>query len=41
MYLDFKLANDRPAYIQVKDYMKRLMTTGAAQADQKLPPRVS
>ncbi|MBY0158615.1 PLP-dependent aminotransferase family protein [Cytobacillus firmus] len=37
MYLDFKLANDRPAYIQVKDYMKRLMTTGALQADQKLP----
>lgn len=37
MYLDFKLADDRPAYIQVKDYMKRLMTTGALQADQKLP----
>ncbi|MEC0201671.1 PLP-dependent aminotransferase family protein [Paenibacillus lautus] len=37
MYLDFNLANDRPAYIQVKDYMKRLMTTGALQADQKLP----
>jgi DNA-binding transcriptional MocR family regulator len=37
MYLDFKLADDRPAYIQVKDYMKRLMTSGALQADQKLP----
>lgn len=37
MYSDFKLAKDRPAYIQVKDYMKRLMTTGALQADQKLP----
>lgn len=37
MYSDFTLADDRPAYIQVKDYMKRLMTTGALQADQKLP----
>ena len=34
MYLDFKLANDRPAYIQVKDYMKRLMTTGAASRSE-------
>ncbi|MFD1957855.1 PLP-dependent aminotransferase family protein [Paenibacillus thailandensis] len=37
MYTDFKPAKDRPAYIQVKDYMKRLITTGALQADQKLP----
>lgn len=37
MYSDFKLADDRPAYIQVKDYMKRLMVTGAIQRDQKLP----
>ncbi|QAY67670.1 PLP-dependent aminotransferase family protein [Paenibacillus protaetiae] len=37
MYSDFELASDRPAYIQVKDYLKRLMTTGAFQADQKLP----
>lgn len=37
MYSDFRPANDRPAYIQVKDYMKRLITTGALQADQKLP----
>ncbi|PAD78985.1 PLP-dependent aminotransferase family protein [Paenibacillus campinasensis] len=37
MYSDFKLASDRPAYIQVKDYMKRLMMTGAIQGDQKLP----
>lgn len=37
MYSDFILANDRPAYIQVKDYMRRLITTGALQGDQKLP----
>ncbi|GAB6926468.1 PLP-dependent aminotransferase family protein [Paenibacillus sp. JCM 10914] len=37
MYSDFWLAQDRPAYIQVKDYMKRMMTSGALQAEQKLP----
>ncbi|MCM3781714.1 PLP-dependent aminotransferase family protein [Neobacillus mesonae] len=37
MYSDFKLTDDRPAYIQVKDYMKRLITTGALQGEQKLP----
>ncbi|GAK39095.1 PLP-dependent aminotransferase family protein [Paenibacillus urinalis] len=37
MYSDFVLANDRPAYIQVKDYIRRLITTGALQGDQKLP----
>ncbi|MUT65254.1 PLP-dependent aminotransferase family protein [Paenibacillus sp. NEAU-GSW1] len=37
MYSDIKLADDRPVYIQVKDYMKRLIRKGALQADQKLP----
>lgn len=37
MYSDIKFADDRPVYIQVKDYMKRLIRKGALQADQKLP----
>lgn len=37
MFTDFKLMDDRPVYIQVKDYMKRLITKGALQANQKLP----
>ncbi|SDD30351.1 DNA-binding transcriptional regulator, MocR family, contains an aminotransferase domain [Paenibacillus sp. CF095] len=37
MYSDLKLTEDRPVYIQVKDYMKRLMLKGGLQAKQKLP----
>lgn len=37
MFTDFKLVDDRPVYIQVKDYMKRLISKGALQANQKLP----
>lgn len=37
MYSDFKFADNRPVYIQVKDYMKRLILKGALQANQKLP----
>ncbi|WP_042166326.1 PLP-dependent aminotransferase family protein [Paenibacillus gorillae] len=37
MYADIKIADDRPVYIQVKDYMKRLIRRGALQGDQKLP----
>lgn len=37
MYSDIKFAEDRPVYIQVKDYIKRLIIKGALQADQKLP----
>ncbi|WP_138493667.1 PLP-dependent aminotransferase family protein [Paenibacillus pinistramenti] len=38
MYNDFKLLDqDRPAHIQVKDYVKRLIVRGALQAHQKLP----
>lgn len=38
MFNDFKiLEQDRPAYIQVKDYIKRLIIKGALQANQKLP----
>lgn len=37
MYSDIQFAGDRPVSIQVKDYMKRLIITGALQANQKLP----
>ncbi|AWB44671.1 PLP-dependent aminotransferase family protein [Paenibacillus sp. CAA11] len=38
MFNDFKLTDrDRPAYIQVKDYLKRLILRGALQENQKLP----
>ncbi|UUZ90033.1 PLP-dependent aminotransferase family protein [Paenibacillus sp. P25] len=37
MFADFKLAEDRPVYIQVKDYIKRLILRGILQTDQKLP----
>jgi DNA-binding transcriptional MocR family regulator len=37
MFNDFKFTDDRPVYIQVKDYLKRLIIKGSLQADQKLP----
>lgn len=37
MYQDFKLVDDRPVAIQVKEYIKRLIIKGALQANQKLP----
>ncbi|MDR7316448.1 PLP-dependent aminotransferase family protein [Brevibacillus nitrificans] len=37
MFQDFKLVDDRPVAIQVKEYVKRLIIKGALQADQKLP----
>ncbi|ULO06410.1 PLP-dependent aminotransferase family protein [Paenibacillus sp. 19GGS1-52] len=37
MFKDFKLIAGRPVYIQVKDYMKRLIIKGALQGGQKLP----
>jgi len=37
MFRDFKLADDRPVAIQVRDYVKRLIIKGALQANQKLP----
>lgn len=37
MYQDFKIAVDRPVYIQVKEYLKRMMIKGVLQTDQKLP----
>ncbi|MCD9025007.1 PLP-dependent aminotransferase family protein [Cohnella silvisoli] len=37
MFNDFKLMDDRPVYIQVKDYLKRLIIKGALQANQRLP----
>lgn len=37
MFHDFKLANDRPVYIQLKDYLKRLIIKGSLQPGQKLP----
>lgn len=37
MYSDLQLTDDRPVYIQVKDYMKRLILKGGLQTDQKLP----
>lgn len=37
MYSDLHLTEDRPVYIQVKDYLKRLMLKGGLQPNQKLP----
>ncbi|AIQ62916.1 2-aminoadipate transaminase [compost metagenome] len=37
MFNDFKLAEGRPVYLQIKDYMKRLIVQGAIQADRRLP----
>ncbi|WP_427179539.1 PLP-dependent aminotransferase family protein [Paenibacillus sp. TC-CSREp1] len=37
MYSDLQLTEDRPVYIQVKDYLKRLMLKGGLQPNQKLP----
>lgn len=37
MFNDFKLTDDRPVYIQVKEYLKRLIMKGGLQAGQKLP----
>ncbi|SFJ58669.1 MocR-like pyridoxine biosynthesis transcription factor PdxR [Thermoflavimicrobium dichotomicum] len=37
MFTDFRPVDDRPVYIQVKEYLKRMITKGILQADQKLP----
>ncbi|MFC7680191.1 PLP-dependent aminotransferase family protein [Paenibacillus sp. GCM10028914] len=37
MFNDFKLMDDRPVSIQVKEYMQRLIIKGGLQAHQKLP----
>ncbi|MFK7693877.1 PLP-dependent aminotransferase family protein [Paenibacillus sp. HJGM_3] len=37
MYHDFEPVKNRPVYIQVMDYVKRLITEGALLAHQKLP----
>lgn len=37
MFNEFKLVAETPVYVQVKNYIKRLMMQGALQAGQKLP----
>ncbi|GGE28747.1 GntR family transcriptional regulator [Pullulanibacillus camelliae] len=37
MFNDFKLMDDRPIYIQLKDYLKKKITNGQLLAHQKLP----
>jgi len=37
MFTEFNLTDDSPAYTQVKEYMKSLITLGVLQANQKLP----
>ncbi|WP_068787197.1 aminotransferase-like domain-containing protein [Paenibacillus phocaensis] len=37
MFNEFKLAAETPVYVQVKNYIKRLMMQGALQAGQRLP----
>ncbi|GGH87008.1 DNA-binding transcriptional MocR family regulator [Pullulanibacillus pueri] len=37
MFHDFKLMDDRPIYIQLKDYLKKMITNGHLLEDQKLP----
>lgn len=37
MFNDFNLVAERPVYLQVKDYLQRMMMKGALLADQKLP----
>ena len=38
MYNDLKLTKNRPAYLQIKDYLKELILNGGIQAGSKLPP---
>ncbi|MBP0726973.1 PLP-dependent aminotransferase family protein [Bacillus sp. RG28] len=37
MFNDFKLTEDRPVYIQLKEYLKRMITNGHLLEQQKLP----
>lgn len=37
MYQDFKITEGRPVYVQVKEYLKRMMLKGVLQPHQKLP----
>ncbi|MGO4348796.1 PLP-dependent aminotransferase family protein [Paenibacillus sp. MCAF9] len=37
MFTEFNMTDDSPAYTQVKEYMKSLITLGVLQANQKLP----
>jgi DNA-binding transcriptional regulator YhcF (GntR family) len=37
MYTDFHLTKDRPAYLQIKEYLRRLISTGMLREGQKLP----
>jgi len=37
LFNDFKLTEDRPIYIQLKDYLKRMITNGHLLEHQKLP----
>lgn len=37
MYQDFKLVEGRPAYVQVKEYLKRMIMKSVLQPHQKLP----
>ena len=37
MYQDFKLNGNRPAYLQIKDYLKALVLNGILQAGARLP----
>lgn len=37
MFNDFKLIGDRPVYIQVKDYLQKMIAQGGLLAGQKLP----
>ena len=37
MFKDFKVVKDRPVYIQLKDYLKKMIMKGHLLGDQKIP----
>ncbi len=37
LFKDFKVVKDRPVYIQLKDYLKKMIMKGHLLGDQKIP----
>ncbi|MEC2799352.1 GntR family transcriptional regulator, partial [Bacillus thuringiensis] len=37
MFKDFKVVKDRPVYIKLKDYLKKMSMTGHLLGNQKIP----
>ena len=37
LFKDFKVVKERPVYIQLKDYLKKMIMKGHLLGDQKIP----